>query len=152
LGIPDGDVVVLSSKIEILREIDFLFQIKAHESTATTFESKEDDQRLEALQDRAVAEWQRNKLRRNKKFGFWPKKGTVKLATIHSFKGWEAPTLFLIIERQPLKNHATEEEFASDELIYTAITRCIQNLIIINLGNAKYRDFFREHMPLVEAR
>lgn len=171
LNIPDGDVVVLSSKIEILRELDFLFQTKAHEKTATTFESKQDDERLNALADQTKAYWQRNQIRRNKKFGFWPEGGTVKLATIHSFKGWEAPTLFLIIEDEPLRRNFTDEEFAldeefvsneefpsdeefasnkefpSDELIYTAITRCKKNLIIINLGIGKYREFFLKHMP-----
>ena len=31
-------------------------------------------------------------------FNFWNNRGLVKFSTIHSFKGWEVDTLFLIIE------------------------------------------------------
>ena len=65
--------------------------------------------------------------------------GTTKLSTIHSFKGWEIPTLFLIVESESDEEH----EFTTDELIYTAITRCRQNLIIINIGNHRYDNFFK---------
>lgn len=76
--------------------------------------------------------------RRNKKLHFFMNTGTIKLSTIHSFKGWEIPTLFLIIEDES----DNKNQFTTDELIYTAFTRCRQNLIIINLGNKRYDDFF----------
>jgi ATP-dependent exoDNAse (exonuclease V) alpha subunit len=66
--------------------------------------------------------------------------GTTKLSTIHSFKGWEITTLILIIENENLD----QQKFTTDELIYTAITRCRQNLIIINTGNKRYDQFFKE--------
>ncbi len=59
--------------------------------------------------------------------------GTVKLSTIHSFKGWESETVFLIIER----NHANIEA-TFDEILYTGLTRSRKNLIIINFGNEAY--------------
>ncbi len=68
--------------------------------------------------------------------------GTTKLSTIHSFKGWEITTLILIIENENLN----QQEFTTDELIYTAITRCRQNLIIINIGNERYNKFFRKEI------
>jgi ATP-dependent exoDNAse (exonuclease V) alpha subunit len=66
------------------------------------------------------------------------KTGTIKLSTIHSFKGWEINTLFLFIE--PEKD---EKEFTNAELVYTALTRAKRNLIVFNLGNKKYDEFFR---------
>lgn len=73
------------------------------------------------------------KLRNNKKLHFYMNSGTVKLSTIHSFKGWESETVFLIIER----NH-TNVEATFDEILYTGLTRSRKNLIIINFGNEAY--------------
>lgn len=70
-------------------------------------------------------------IRDNKKINFYMNSGTVKISTIHSFKGWESDTLFLIIEN----NSANQTNF--DEILYTGITRCRSNLIIINFGNEK---------------
>ena len=56
-------------------------------------------------------------------------RGTFKLSTIHSFKGWESPVLFLVIE----DNLKTQEHLVnfdnkgmkplefSDELVYTGL-------------------------------
>lgn len=68
------------------------------------------------------------------------KTGTVKLSTIHSFKGWEIDTLFLLIEKED------EKEFANAELIYTGLTRARRNLVIFNLGNRKYDKFFKSEI------
>lgn len=73
-------------------------------------------------------------IRNNKKAHFWMNTGTIKISTIHSFKGWESDTVFLILEKH--KDGAT----AFDELIYTGITRCRSNLVIINFGNEEYHD------------
>lgn len=72
-------------------------------------------------------------LRNNKKLHFYINSGTVKLSTIHSFKGWESETVFLIIE----KKH-TNVEATFDEILYTGLTRSRKNLIIINFGNEVY--------------
>lgn len=72
-------------------------------------------------------------LRNNKKLHFYMNSGTVKLSTIHSFKGWESETVFLIIE----KNHPNLEA-TFDEILYTGLTRSRRNLIIINFGNEVY--------------
>jgi Ni2+-binding GTPase involved in maturation of urease and hydrogenase len=75
------------------------------------------------------------KLRNNKKLHFYMNSGTVKLSTIHSFKGWESDIVFLIIE----KNH-TNLENTFDEILYTGLTRTKKNLIIINFGNYQYNE------------
>jgi ATP-dependent exoDNAse (exonuclease V) alpha subunit len=68
--------------------------------------------------------------------------GLIKLSTIHSFKGWEVDSLFLILEPEN-----TEDSFTNDELIYTAITRCKHNLFILDSGNSKYSSFFQATLP-----
>lgn len=74
-------------------------------------------------------------VRDNKKMHFWFNRGTLKLSTIHSFKGWEANTLFLILEP---RYDQGEFNFSFDELIYTGLTRSKRNLIILNYGNLEY--------------
>lgn len=75
-------------------------------------------------------------IRDNKKLHFWMNSGTLKISTIHSFKGWESEVVFLIIE--PKYDNSTSFNFSFDELLYTGITRCRRNLVIINFGNKEY--------------
>lgn len=72
-------------------------------------------------------------IRKNKKIHFWMNTGTIKISTIHSFKGWESELVFLILEN----NNST---VSFNELIYTAITRSRSKLVIINYGNEQYHN------------
>ena len=74
------------------------------------------------------------------KFNFWANPGLIKLTTVHSFKGWEVHTLFLLIGMEDEQSEVGS--FTSNELIYTAITRCRCNLCVINVNNEKYHEFF----------
>jgi hypothetical protein len=74
-----------------------------------------------------------NMIRNNKKIHFHMNSGTVKISTVHSFKGWESETLFLILEKKFDKMQMT-----FDEILYTGITRSRANLILINFGNEEY--------------
>jgi hypothetical protein len=74
-------------------------------------------------------------VRDNKKIHFWFNRGTLKLSTIHSFKGWEANTLFLILEP---KYDNGDFRMSFEELIYTGLTRSRLNLIVLNYGNEEY--------------
>jgi len=146
-SIHDNDICLQACKVEILRSVDQQIRVSKHQRTNTMFETAEVYEKLKVQMtdlngniDSKKLKKELDVIRRNKKFNFWMNSGTVKLSTIHSFKGWEVPTLFLIIEPEELENTG---DFTSDELIYTAITRCRQNLIIINLGNAKYDQFFK---------
>ena len=130
--IHSSDAGILCSKVEILRAIDFSIRTIKHENTAIAFESQEEY--LEHKDNNTKIE----EIRRLRKNHFYMKTGTVKLSTIHSFKGWEIDTLFLFIEKEE-----DEKEFAKAELIYTGLTRARKNLIIFNLGNRKYDDFFK---------
>lgn len=136
----DNDVCFQSSRVDLLRLIDKDIRDRLHKKTNTMFETLEVYEKLKSdfSNDDNKLKKELDIVRRNKKFNFWLNSGTTKLSTIHSFKGWEIATLFLLVE-----NESDEaDEFTTDELIYTAITRCRQNLIIINIGNKRYHEFF----------
>ena len=78
-------------------------------------------------------------IRNNKKIHFYMNSGTIKVSTIHSFKGWESELLFLIIEKKFSKMDAT-----FDEILYTGITRCRSNLVLINFGNEQYHNKLKD--------
>jgi hypothetical protein len=154
--IHSSDAGILCSKVEILREIDFLIRTVKNEKTVTTFESQEEFEAIKTDETKKLIEkgivedeikFNINKamhdkledIRKIKKNHFWMKTGTVKLSTVHSFKGWEIDTLFLFIEIE-------EVEFTNAELIYTGLTRARKNLIVFNLGNDKFDDFFKNEI------
>ncbi len=131
-----NDIAVLASTFIFLREIDFIFRMKTHENTQVMFETKEERDKLEDYYKKNPARFDAEikKIRKARKFQFWMNNGTTKFSTIHSFKGLEIQTLILIIEN---------EDNITEELIYAGITRCKDNLIVINIGNQKYHDFFK---------
>ena len=94
-SIHPNDICFLSSKTELLREIDF--NLRNKEKTNTTFETKEMFDKFRKEITIKAFDRKIDLIRRNKKLHFWMNNGTMKLSTIHSFKGWEIPTLFLII-------------------------------------------------------
>ena len=148
--IHSSDVGILCSRVELLREVDFLIRTVKKEKTATTFESQEEYEKLMNKNNGKEIERKENfrtkksrldEMRRFKKNHFWMKTGTIKLSTVHSFKGWEIDTLFLIIEPEK-----SEDKFTNAELIYTALTRAKRNLIVFNLENLKYDQFFKQEI------
>lgn len=73
-------------------------------------------------------------IRENKKINFYMNTGTLKISTIHSFKGWESEMVFLLLEKK------NEGERSFDEILYTGLTRTRSNLVVINLGNQEYHE------------
>ncbi len=69
------------------------------------------------------------------KKAFWMGDSRLKISTIHSFKGWEVLNVILYI---PEKFIGSDEEY--DKVVYTAMTRTRQNLIVIN-ANKRYKAF-----------
>ncbi|NLU03555.1 MAG: ATP-binding domain-containing protein, partial [Methanothermobacter sp.] len=61
--------------------------------------------------------------------------GRMKVSTIHGFKGWEARSVIILIPDR----WGHEENL--DAVIYTAITRTLENLIILNT-NERYLEFY----------
>ena len=141
-NIHPSDICILSAKVDYLREIDYLIRRELREKTITTFETKEfwDRLKIDFPNERNFTSKVKD-VRRNKKYQFWMKTGTTKLSTIHSYKGWESNTVFLLIEPEQ-----DENQFESVELIYTGLTRAQLNLFVFNLGNDFYDDFFSKRM------
>lgn len=141
-NIHPNDISIQSSKVKNLRAIDYYFRNSQKLNTTTIFETQEIYKIL------ASENSHQNKLknildtiRKNKKNNFWMNTGNSKFSTIHSFKGWEIDTLFLLIEKESIENH-----FMTDELIYTAITRCRNKLFILDLDGTRYQDFFQSFL------
>ncbi|MGF7118592.1 UvrD-helicase domain-containing protein [Methanobacterium oryzae] len=74
-----------------------------------------------------------SKYSRHKK-AFPSKDSRLKISTIHSFKGWEAIHVIMLI---PEKWKGTEN---LDSMVYTAMTRTRKNLIVLNC-NERYMEF-----------
>ena len=140
-----NDVVVLSSKISLVRQLNELW-IES-EKTHSMFETYEElaictDLSVEKL--RELSENEINILvkqhkediesvRRTKKNHFYANSGLVKFSTIHSYKGLESKTVFYLMG---------EEDDA--EIIYTSITRSSENLVVFDIGsNNKCSVFFK---------
>jgi len=156
-----SDICILDSRVKAVRKLDFLIRTESLEKTTTTFETQEVYDHLlnqlkykyyppnfsslsdneQARIDKKVMSRLEDKIediRRNKKFHFYMKTGTMKLSTIHSFKGWEAPALILIIDDESDE----KSPFTTEELIYTGFTRAQFSLFIFNLEKNKYDSFF----------
>ena len=148
-AVHDEDCCILSSKVESMRTLDAMLRRKGMR-TSITFETYEEwkqlKQKFQVSDGDPRLKEACHKIRKSRKYHFWAGNGSVKLSTTHSFKGWEVHTLFLIIGGDGLADDPAEK--ASDELIYTALTRTRQNLIIISLGENKYNDFLRQHLGM----
>ena len=83
-------------------------------------------------------------LGRTRKQLFTTNKRCLKLSTIKSFKGWESPSVIIILADE--YNYKTAKTTPMEpEMMYTAITRARENLYIINIGNVTYEKFFKKH-------
>jgi len=149
-----NDVTILSSRIKMLRGLNEQLKSLSKEKTNIMFETEEEFQKFVP---NSFSGYETNKhinnIRKNRKTQFWMNRGSFKLSTIHSFKGWESPVLFLVIEDNLIDNKDLQIsqsnrykpfEF-SNELVYTGITRCKDYLFIINLNNEAYHSFFANH-------
>ena len=106
---------------------DFLKVLTRHETEYLQFRNKVFDKNADY-----------GAIRENKKLNFYMNTGTIKISTIHSFKGWESEVVFLLLEKK------SDEEKSFDELIYTGLTRTRSNLIVINIGNKEYHERMKQ--------
>lgn len=145
LNIHPNDICVLSLSIDTIREIDYYFRDKSKEKSFIMAETEEYYRKYRNLfGETKKFRDELDKIRKNKKFSFWMNSGMVKFSTVHSFKGWEIKTLFLI-----LKKDENEFETNRSELIYTGLTRCMSNLVIINIGDDQLHNFTM-NLPIVQ--
>jgi superfamily I DNA/RNA helicase len=81
--------------------------------------------------------------KRNHKKSFWVKDGRLKMCTIHSFKGWEAPHVIMLIpDKHTWKSADINHDL--DTIVYTAMTRTRMNLIVLNC-NDRYSEFGKKY-------
>lgn len=76
-----------------------------------------------------------NESSRYHKKSFWMGDSRIKMSTIHSFKGWEILNVVLYID-----DTFWGDNSQLDAVIYTAITRTRENLIVFN-AHPRYTDF-----------
>lgn len=133
-----NDVSVLSTSIEMIREIDYFYRQKSKQATSIMSETKEVYDKLNLDFKFRNIKNEIEKIRKNKKIHFKINSGLIKFSTIHSFKGWESKTVFLIANL----NNTLDEAYK--ELIYTGFTRCTDNLIILNINDDKLHSFVNE--------
>ena len=139
IGIHPNDITILALEHEVISNLEYYFRSIARERTTYTCETIEEFKNIDSSsKSQEIKKADLEKIRKGRKIHFWGNSGTTKLSTIHSYKGWEAHTLILIIsEINNQNNH--------NELIYTALTRASKNLIIIDIdSNGLYRDFFEK--------
>lgn len=68
---------------------------------------------------------------RNSKKSFWMGDSRTKMSTIHSFKGWELKNIIVIVR------------FNKPYHVFTAISRAMENLIVINIAS-KYDNYGKD--------
>ena len=124
------DISIIGSRIKFLQDLDYILRNELKRPTQTIFETRE------YLKNYGNNKMAVDEIRNFKKNNFDIYADAIKLSTIPSFKGYEAETLFFII---------TEDDI-TDETIYTAFTRAKTNLYIINVGNQKYDEFFKQNI------
>lgn len=144
------DFVVLASYSKLLQTIDSKYRETTGEETEITFVSTEQYERLKELHkvsDEHPASWKFNRdyeaLGRTRKQLFTTDKRCLKLSTIKSFKGWESPSVIVILDDEYNAKAACRKPM-EPEMMYTAITRARESLYIINIGNETYDKFFKE--------
>jgi superfamily I DNA/RNA helicase len=122
------DFMVLTQRYgsELDRLKDFVFLKANSDSVPASPESRE---KLKKAYEQ---------IREGKKYNFHLNSGNIKISTVHSFKGWESDTIFLLL--QPKHDGST----SFDELLYTGITRTRSNLVVLNLGNKEYDEKMKQ--------
>ena len=140
--------VVLASLRNTLRGIDKGYREKTGEQTEISFISMEQFEHLKTIHqvtDENLASWKFNRdlkaLDTIRKQLFTTDKRCLKLSTIKSFKGWESPSVIVVLEGTVLTNNQTPPN-SDSKIVYSAITRARENLYIINTGNDTYHQFF----------
>lgn len=108
--------IISSLKKDFLQEIDNEYRQKTNQETLTAF-PKKDSKKYDS----------------QAKPDFTMYGDKLKFSTIDSFKGWEAENVIFILTPNCKKA----------ELVYTAITRAKEKLIILNCGNLEYDSFFK---------
>ncbi|KFA99534.1 nuclease-related domain-containing DEAD/DEAH box helicase [Vibrio sp. ER1A] len=151
-----NDVVILSSSIYLVRRI--AEQFAKVEKTHCMFETyKELAQLVQRYDSKVTQECLKSmpedelrstinkhqtlmsdieRARRTKKNHFYANSGLIKLSTVHSFKGLESKTVFYLMGEKD-----------TPEIVYTSITRSVENLIVLDVSKeSQFSEFFDINM------
>ena len=113
--------------------------------TFISTEALEKLKQIHHVSDEKAANWKFNRdfeaLDRTRKQLFTTDTRCLKISTIQSFKGWESPSVIVILESDFALQNTTFRPM-SPQTIYTAITRARENMYVINIGNDTYHNFF----------
>lgn len=144
------DIVVLGQSIKLLRDIEYDYVRITNQKTMINFETVQEFN--QANLNSKYPKSDINKIRRTAKTHFTTSCSEIKFSTIHSFKGWEAKTVILLLQSENQfseiddNNYTIQEKENTPALIYTALTRAKNNLFIINFNNPTYHDFFNNNI------
>ena len=146
------NAVIMSESINLLRDVEKNYLQLSHNRTLTNFETAEQYEKL-CKNQKSPTLFQKDlkEIRRAAKTHFTTDSDSIKLSTIHSFKGWESESVILLLQPEMKINesydgYCIQERENTPALIYTALTRAKCNLFILNLGNEKYHSFFKSNI------
>lgn len=128
------DFAILSDSRKTLMEIEFMLRnsgLNNFSSISTTFKPVKSLSEVEKVcQCSKDIRHERDKYY---KLSFYRNSGGLKAATIHSFKGWEADYMVLLLNK-----HIDDKNSANNlsHLIYTALSRARKSILIIDKGNS----------------
>ena len=148
----EKDVAVLAGSINVLRDISYSYRNGFKQGVMSSFETKEEHDNVVQPPNRPTfIKKDLDAIRRAYKTHFTTDCEFIKMSTIHSFKGWEADNVILILQSEIAENEENDgyevvKRENNPALIYTALTRARCNLFIINLGNSEYDDFFAKNI------
>lgn len=137
-NISPNDICVVGSRIKVTRGLDYQMRQIFNEKTDTTFETEEAFLKLlERHKDEKDPRFETDleTIRSSKKFAFHSNSGKMKLSTVHSYKGLEAPTLFYLLSKS---DH--------EEIVYSAITRAKYNLMLFLPSDSDFNQFFVDRL------
>ena len=147
-----NDIVIICGRKRMLRRLEYLwsqeektnFMLASYEDLSKILNMKIDKiMSLDAPDASLLHKDVREKIvktDRLKKQMFYPNSGKIKFSTAHSFKGLESKTVFYIME-----------DSDEPELVYTAVTRSSENLVIFDVGcNNMCTQFFKASPLLSE--
>lgn len=129
-----NDISIISSQEETLRDLDHMLRTsQSHkERTLCSFPSHE-----VTMHPKFSKSY--DKISGSKKMGFNLNSGVMKLSSTHSFKGFESPFIFLLINNND-----------SPEMVFTGLTRAKENLTVLLERGSPYLDFFGRHLNKLE--
>ena len=129
-----NDISIIASQEESLRGLDYVLRTsEAHkERTLCSFPSHE-------VKEHPKYSKSYEKISGAKKMGFNLNSGVMKLSSTHSFKGFESPFIFLIVNNND-----------SPEMVFTGLTRAKENLIVLLEKGSPYLDFFTKHLKKLD--